>query len=177
MSYSQQITGEELLTMIESGQKNCVGAHESIVQRTNENIAKTIWGKKVRLDETNIIKFFTYPGGEQVSAGVDINMTKNKNWSTLYDPKAVATLLIENGVRVTQSYDKSVINAKQDLILAENEREGKKIILELYCPHEKFLEVLRIGQTQSIEFLITACWGSPTQDTKIRGVLTEVNAE
>jgi hypothetical protein len=177
MSYSQLITGEELQIMIESAQKNCVGAHESIVLRTNENLAKTIWGKKARLNETDIIKFFNYPAGEQVSAGVDINLSKNKNWSSLYDPKAAANLLIENGVRVTQSYDKSWISAKQDLILAENESEGNKIILELYCPYEKFLEVLRIGQTQSIEFLITACWGSANQDIKIRGVLTQVYAE
>jgi len=51
VTYSQVITGEELQLMVESAQKNCVGAHESIVLRTNENLAKTIWGKNVRLNE------------------------------------------------------------------------------------------------------------------------------
>ncbi len=176
-TYSQVITGEELQLMIESAQKNCVGAHESIVLRTNENLAKSLWGKKVRLNETNIIKFFNYPAGENLSAGVDVYMSKNKSWSYSYDPKTVANLLTDKGVRVTQSYDKLKINAKQDLILAENEQDSTKIILELYCPYEKFLEDLRIGQTQSIEFLVSGCWGSATKDTKIHGVLIQVNAE
>ena len=78
---------------------------------------------------------------------------------------------------MTQSYNKLWINAKQDLLLAENVKEGNKTILELYCPHEKFLEVLRIGQIQSIEFLITSCLGSVSSDTKIHGVVTKVHAE
>jgi hypothetical protein len=176
-TFSQVITGEELQIMVESAQKSSVGAHESIVLRTNENFAKTMWGKKVRLNETSVIKYFSYPSGEKVVAGVDVNMSKGKQWRSLYDPKSVATLLLENGVRVTQSYDKLTINAKQDLILAENETDSTKIVLELYCPQEKFLEVLRIGQTQSIEFLITGCWGSTSTDTKIHGVLTQVNGE
>lgn len=177
LAYSQVISEEELQLMVGSAQKNCVGAHESIVLRTNENLAKSIWGKTVRLNETNIIKFFNHPAGEEVSAGVDIYMTKNKNWSFPYDPQTATDLLINNGVRVTQSYNKFWINAKQDLLLAENEKDGHKIILELYCPHEKFLELLRIGQTQSIEFLITGIWGSVSTDNKINGVITQVNVE
>jgi len=176
-AYSQLITGEELQLKVRSAQENCIGAHESIVLRTNENLAKSLWGNNVRLNEAAIIKFFSYPGGENVAGGVDINMAKNKRWSYSYDPKATGDLLQENGVRVTQSYDKLKINAKQNLILAENIQDSTKIILELYCPYEKFLEIIRIGQTQSIEFLVTGCWGSATADTKIKGVLTRVNAE
>ncbi len=177
LTYSQVITGEELQLMIESAQKNVVGAHESIVLRTNQELAKSLWGKNVRLNETKISKFFTYPSGEKVTAGVDIYMTKNKAWSYLYDKKVAADLLIENGVRVTQSYDKTLINARQDLFLAENEKDGNKIILELYCPSQELLELLRIGQPQSIEFLITGLWGNMSTGNKIYGILTKVHAD
>ncbi|MCK4838858.1 MAG: hypothetical protein KAS94_08635 [Desulfobulbaceae bacterium] len=177
VAYSQVITEEELKLMVESAQEKCVGAHESIVLRTNEEFAKSIWGKKVRFNETNIIRFFNHPAGEKVSAGVDIHMGNKKNWGYSYNPRTVADLLIENGVRVTQSYNTLWINAKQVLLFAENKMEGHRIILELYCPHQRFLEILRIGQTQSIEFLITGYGGSASSDNKIYGVLTQVHAE
>ena len=65
---------------------------------------------------------------------------------------------------------------------AESKKEGHEITLELYCPHESLLEVLRIGRTQSIEFLITGYWGGVSSDggksdAKIYGVLTLVNTE
>ena len=177
LAYSQVITGEELHLKVKSAQENCEGAHESIVLRSNEELAKTIWGKTVRLNEAMVVKFFNHTGGEQATGGVDINLTKNKGWSYAYDPQAVADLLTGNGVRVTQSYNKQWINAKQDLLYAEVERDGEKTILSLYCPHEKFLQLLRIGKTQSIEFLITGYFGNPATDNSIYGVLTKVNEE
>ena len=177
VAFSQPITGEELHVMIKSAQENCEGAHESIVLRSNEELAKSLWGKTVRLNEAKIVKFFKHTGGEQVSGGVDILLTKNKAWSYAYDQQAVADLLTGNGVRVTKSYNKQWISANQDLLYAETEKEGQKTILSLYCPHEKFLQLLRIGKTQSIEFLISGYFGNTTSDNKIYGVLTQVNAE
>ena len=175
--YSQIITEEEFKLMVETAQEKGVGAHESVVLRTNEEFAKSIWGKKVRFNEANIIRFFNHPAGEKVSAGVDI-YTKNKNsWGYSYNQETAADLLIENGVRVTQSYNTLWIKAKQDLLFAENRKEEQKIILELYCPHQRFFELLRTGQTQSIEFLITGYRGSVSSNSKIYGILTQVNVE
>ena len=177
LAYSQVLTEEEFKFMVDSAQEKCVGAHESIVRLTNEEFAKSIWGKKVRFNEAKIIRFFGHPSGEKVSAGVDINTNNKKSWIYSYDQRTAADLLIENGVRVTQSYNTLWIKANQTLLFAENEKEGNKIILELYCPHQRFLEVLRTGQTQSIEFLITGYCGSVSSDSKIYGVLTQVNVE
>ena len=177
LANSQVITGEELHLKVKSAQENCEGAHESIVLRTNEELANSLWGKTVRLNDATVIKFFNHSAGEQLSGGVDILMSKNKSWSYAYDPQAVSDLLTKNGVRVTESYRKLWINAKQDLLLAEIEVEGQKTILTLYCPHENLLQLLRIGKTQSIEFLISGYWGNTTTDNKIYGVLTQVNAE
>jgi hypothetical protein len=176
------ITEEELNAMVKSAQENVVGAHESIVRKTNEDVAKAVWGKKVRFNEADIIKFFNRPGGEKAVAGVDVYTNNKKGWGYPFDPKATKDLLIENGVRVTPSYNTIWINANQDLLYAESKKEGHGIILELYCPHERFLEVLRIGRTQSIEFLITGYWGSVASDgsksdATIYGVLTQVNTE
>lgn len=177
IAYSQAITEEELKSMVNDAQEKSVGAHESIILRTNEEFAKSIWGKKVRFNETNIIRFFKHSSGEKVSAGVDIHMSNKNSWAYEYDQRTAADLLIGNGVRVTQSYNTLWINANQDLLYAENNMEGHKIILELYCPQQKFLEVLRLGKTQSIEFLITGYAGSVSKDNKIYGVLTQVNVE
>jgi hypothetical protein len=177
VAFSQVITGEELHLKVKSAQEDCEGAHESIVLRTNEELAKSVWGKTVRVNEASIVKFFEHTGGEQVSGGVDILLTKNKAWSYAYDPQAVSDLLTGNGVRVTQSYNKQWINAKQDILLAEMVRDGQKISLALYCPHEKFLQLLRIGKSQSIEFLITSYFGNTDTENKIYGVLTQVNAD
>jgi len=177
VAYSQVIPEEELKLMVESAQEKCDGAHESIVRITNEEFAKSIWGKKVRFNQANIIRFFDRPSGEKVSAGVDIFSSNNKSWGYSYNQKTAADLLLENGVRVNQSYNTLWINAKQVLLFAENKEEGHKIILELYCPHQRFLELLRTGQTQSIEFLITGYRGSVSSDSKIYGVLTQVHVE
>ena len=177
VTYSQVITEDELILMVKSAQEKSAGAHESIVLRTNEKFAKTIWGKKVRFNETNILRFFNHPSGEKVSAGVDLYSSNKNSWVYSYDQRTAADLLIENGVRVTQSYNTLWINARQDLIFAESKKDGHRIILELYCPHQRFLELLRIGQTQSIEFLITGYRGSASSDNKIYGVLAQVNAE
>ncbi|MEN8227667.1 MAG: hypothetical protein ABFS38_05890 [Bacteroidota bacterium] len=177
VAFSQVIAEAELKSMVESAQEKCVGAHESIVRQTNEEFAKSIWGKKVRFNEANIIKFFDHPSGEKVSAGVDIYSSKNKSWGYSYSQRTAADLLIENGVRVTQSYNTLWIKAKQALLFAENNTEGHKIILELYCPHQSFFELLRTGQTQSIEFLITGYRGSVSSDSKIYGVLTQIHVE
>ena len=177
VAYSQVMTEEELILMVNHAQEKCVGAHESFVLRTNEDFAKSIWGKKVRFNKANIVRFFDHPSGEKVSAGVDIYSKNTKSWGYSYDQKTAADLLIENGVRVTQSYNTLWIKARQVLLFAENEEEGHKIILELYCPHQKFLELLRTGKSQSIEFLITGYRGSISSNHKIYGVLTQVNVE
>lgn len=176
-AYSQLITEEELMVKVKSAQENSVGAHESIVLRTNETLAKELWGKKVRFNEAKTVKFFKHPAGEDVEGGIDVNQSSGKKWSFPYEAQAVADILTQNGVRTTTSYNKLWINANQDLLYAESMRDGKKIILELYCPHQKFLEVLRMGHTQSIEFLVSSYYGSPTKTDKIYGVLTQVNAE
>ena len=175
--YSQVLTEEELKFMVDSAQEKCVGAHESIVRLINEEFAKSIWGKKVRFNEANIIRFFSHPSGEKVSAGVDIFTSNIKSWGYSYNQRTAADLLIENGVGVIQSYNTLWIKANQDLLFAENKKDGPKIILELYCPHQRFLELLRTGQTQSIEFLITGYGGSVSSDSKIYGVLTQVHVE
>lgn len=177
VTYSQIITEEELKLMVESAQEKSVGAHKSIVLSTNEEFAKSIWGKKVRFNEASIVKFFNHSAGEKVSAGVDIHTNHKTGWVYSYDQKSAADLLMEKGVKVSQSYKTLWINARQDLLYAESKKEGYKITLELYCPHQKFLELLRIGRVQSIEFLITGYSGSVSSNNKIYGVLTEVHVE
>ena len=177
LAYSQVITEEELKLMVISAQEKCAGAHESIVQRTNEEFAKAIWGKKIRFNEASIIRFFNHSAGEKVSAGVDILKSYQNNWGYSYDQKTAADLLTENGLRISKSYNTLWIIARQDLLYAESQTEGNKISLELYCPQQRFLELLRIGRTQSIEFLITGYKGGTSSTNKIYGVLTEVHAE
>lgn len=176
-AFSQVLTEDEFNLMVKSAQEDCVGAHESIVEKTNEAFATSIWGRNVRFNEANIVRFFKYPSGEKVSAGVDITTSTKNNWVYTYDQKAASDLLTNNGVRVTTSYNTLWINANQDLLYAENNKEGNKIILELYCPHQSLLELLRMGRTQSIEFIITGFRGSVTSNSKISGVLTRVNVE
>ena len=177
IAYSQIITDEEIKSKVKDAQEKSVGAHESIILRANEDFGKSIWGKKVRFNDANIIRFFRHSSGEKVLAGVDIHSNNKKSWTYEYDQKTAADLLTENGVRVSQSYNTLWIKANQDLLYAETNMGGQKIILELYCPHQKFLEVLRIGKTQSIEFLITGYRGSVSSNTKIYGVLTQVHSE
>jgi hypothetical protein len=177
VAFSQLITEVELKDMVESAQEKCVGAHESIVRQANEDIAKSIWGKKVRFNDANVTKFFVHSSGEKVSAGFNISTSNKKSWVHTYNQQTAADLLVENGVRVTQSYNTLWIKANQNLLFAENIKEGRKTILELYCPHQRFLELLRTGQAQSIEFLITGYLGSVSSNSKIYGVLTQVNAE
>jgi len=174
---SQLITEEQIILMVEDAQENCVGAHESVVLRTNEGFAKSIWGQTVRFNEANIIKFFNKSSGEKVSAGFDIYMKSKGNWRYPFDPKMASDLLTENGVRVTQVSGQPWIIARQNILYAENLQEEHKITLELYCTYQNFLETLRIGQVQSIEFLITGFSGSISSDSKIYGVLTKVNLE
>ena len=177
LAYSQVITEEEIKSKVKDAQEKSVGAHESIILKANEDFAKSIWGKKVRFNDANIIKFFRHSSGEKVSAGVDIHSSIKNGWAYEYDQKTAADLLTENGVRVSPSYNTLWIKANQDLLYAETNMGGQKIILELYCPHQKFLELLRIGKTQSIEFLITGYRGSVSSNSKIYGVLTQVHAE
>jgi hypothetical protein len=176
-AYSQVITEEQLNTMVVSAQEKCVGAHESIVQSANEEFAKSIWNKQIRLNNAKIIRFFTRPSGEKVSAGVEVFNSSNKGWGYSYDQKGAADLLTKNGVKVTTSYNTLYISANQNLLYAESVTNGHKTILELYCPYQKFLEVLRTGQTQSIEFLVTGYRTSVSSDTRISGVLTQVYAD
>ena len=174
---SQVMTEEELQEMVKDGQEKSVGAHQSIVQMANEDFAKAIWGKKVRFNNAKIVRFFSHPSGEKVSAGVDINSNNQNAWLYAFDQQTAANLLKANGVRVTESFNTLFISANQNLLYAEDNSGGHKTTLELYCPQQKFLEVLRIGQTQSIEFLITGYRASVSSGSKIYGVLTEVYAE
>jgi len=171
---SQVITEEEISTMVKDAQEKCDGAHQSILLQSNEDFAKAIWGKKVRFNEAYIVRFFNHSAGEKVSAGVDILKSKAGGWVYEYDQQKAADLLTKNGVNVTQSYNTRWIKARQNLLYAEVKKDGTKIIMELYCPYQRFLEILRTGKTQSIEFLITGYEGSLTSSTKIYGVLTEV---
>ena len=173
---SQVITEEELSTMIKDAQEKCAGAHQSILVQANEDFAQTIWGKKVRFNNASIVRFFNHAAGEKVSAGVDILKSAPSAWVYEFDQQKAADLLTRNGVSVTTSYNTRWIKARQNLLYAENKINGSKTILELYCPHQRFLEVLRTGRTQSIEFLITGYKGSTSSSTKIQGVLTEVYA-
>lgn len=177
LAYSQVITEEELSSKIKEAQQKSVGAHESVVQQSNETLAKTIWGKKVRFNQAKIIRFFTHPSGEKVSAGVDIFSRSQNSWAYTYDQKTAADLLKANGVRVTESFNTLWISANQNLLYAEDDKDGHKTTLELYCPQQKFLDVLRVGQTQSIEFLITGYRTNVSSNSRIYGVLTEVYAE
>jgi len=177
LAFSQVISDEQLQSMVKTEQEKCVGAHQSIVMRTNEDFAKSVWGKKVRFNQTKIVKFIQRPSGEKVSGVVDINMNNKSTVGYSYDQKTAADLLKAKGVRVTTSYNTLWISANQDLLYAESQADGHKIVLELYCPQQRFFDVLRIGQTQSIEFLITGYSGSVSTDSKIYGVLTEVYAE
>lgn len=67
---SQVITEEQLTLMVTSAQEKCVGAHESVVLRTNEEFAKSVWGQTVRLNETKIVKFFNHPSGKKPQWGL-----------------------------------------------------------------------------------------------------------
>lgn len=174
---AQAITEEQIIMMVNNAQEECVGAHQNIVLRTNEEFAKTIWGQTVRFNEAKIIKFFNRPSGEKALQGFDIYGNNKAKWGYSYDPKTTEALLTSHGVRVTQSRDQAWIIAKQNLLYAESMKDGEKIILELYCPYQEFLELLRIGKTQSIEFLITGFSGSASTTSKISGVLTQVNTE
>jgi|GEM_PF-1332105 len=174
---SQVMTEEELQLMAKEAQEKSVGAHESIVQTSNEDFAKSIWSKKVRFNNAKIVRFFGHPSGEKVSAGVDVNTSNQNTWRYTFDQKTAANLLKANGVRVTESYNSLWISANQNLLYAEDKTGGNNITLELYCTQQRFLEVLRTGQTQSIEFLITGYRSSVSSGSKIYGVLTEVYAE
>ena len=172
--FSQVITEEEISTMVKSAQEKSEGAHQSILIQANEDFAKAIWGKKVRFNEASIVRFFSHSAGEKVSAGVDILKSIPGGWVYEFDQQKAAVLLTKNGVNVTQSYNTRWIKARQNLLYAEVKKDGTKVILELYCPYQRFLEILRTGKTQSIEFMITGYEGSITSSTKIYGVLTEV---
>jgi hypothetical protein len=175
--HSQTITGKELKAMAKDAQEQSIGAHESIVIRANEEFGKAIWGKTVRINDAKIVKFFKRSSGEKVSAGVDVHSSKGKAWAYEYDQKTASDLLTKNGVRITTSYNTLWIKANQDLLYAENTIDGKKTVLELYCPQQSFFETLRIGKNQSIEFLITGYKGSTASTTRIYGVLTAVHAD
>ena len=89
-AYAQIITEDELTTMVKSAQEKCVGAHQSIILRSNEEFAKSIWAKTIRLNDAKLIRFFTHSGGEKVSAGVDLNQGNRNAWAYSYDQKTAA---------------------------------------------------------------------------------------
>lgn len=177
LTYSQVITEDEFRQMVKDAQDKCVGAHASVVSRANTDFAKAIWGKKIRFNQAEVIRFFDHSSGEKVAGGVDISKGDKKNFAHEYEQQAVSKLLTDNGLRVSQSYNTLWLKARQPILYAENKQGEQKIIMELYCPQHSFLEVLRIGQTQSIEFLITGFWGSTSSSSKIVGVITQVHTE
>lgn len=177
LAFSQLITEEQLTLMVKDAQEECVGAHENVVVRTNEGFAKAVWGQKVRFNNANIIKFITRPSGEKASSGFDTYMNNKGKYGYSYDPKTSADLLAANGVRTSKPNNGYWINAKQNILYCESTGDGNKTILELYCPYQEFLEILRIGKSQSIEFLMTGFSASASGDSKIYGVLTYVNSE
>jgi hypothetical protein len=176
-AYPQVITEDVFKSTVKEAQEKCIGAHESIEQRANEDFAHFIWGKTFRFNGANIIRFFNRSSGEKVSAGVDINSSHRGEWGYTFDQQKAADLLTSKGVRITQSYNTLWIKANQVLLQAESEYEGHKIVFELYCPQQRFLEILRLGQSQSIEFIITGYKGSLSANSRIQGVLTEVHAQ
>jgi len=177
LAHSQVITEDEFRQMVKNAQDKCVGAHASVVSRTNTDFADAIWGKKIRFNQAEVIRFFDHSSGEKVAGGVDISKGDKKNFAHEYDQQVVSKLLTDNGLRITQSYNTLWIKARQPLLYAENKQGDQKIIMELYCPQQSFLEVLRVGQTQSIEFLITGFWANPASSGKIVGVITQVHTE
>ncbi len=177
MASSQVISEDEFNKMVKSAQDKSVGAHATVVSRANADFAKAIWGKKIRFNNAEIIRFFDHSSGEKVAGGVDIYNGDKKNFTYEYDQQSAAKLFTDNGLRVTQSYNTQWIKARQPLLYAESKVGEQKTILELYCPQQSFLEILRIGQTQSIEFLITGYWGSTASSSKIVGVITQVHTE
>jgi hypothetical protein len=175
--YCQVLPEDDFMHTVKQAQEECQGAHESVVRSINEEFATSIWGKEIRLNEADIVRFIKRTSGEKISAGVDLtNLTRTK-WVYEYDQKAVSELLAGKGVNVTTSYTAHLINANQPMVYAENREEGRKIILELYCPIQEELVKLRTGKQQSIEFLVTSYRGSTTGNDKIIGILTRVNTE
>lgn len=174
---AQLITEEQLSLMVKNAQEETVGAHENVVLRTNETFAKKVWGQNIRFNQAKIVKFFSRPSGEKASPGFDIHMNNKGKVGYTYDPKSAADLLSANGVRTSSPRNEYWINARQNLLYAEGTMDGSKIILELYCPYQEFLELLRIGKNQSIEFLMIGFSGSVSGQNKIHGVLTRVNTE
>ena len=177
VGYAQVISEDEFRQKVKEAQDKCVGAHASVVSRANEDFAKELWGKKIRFNNAEIIRFFDHSSGEKVVGGVDISKGNKKTFAYEYDQQVTAKLLTDNGLRVTQSYNTQWLKARQPLLYAESKQGGQKTILELYCPQQSFLEILRVGQTQSIEFLVTGFWGNPSTSDKIVGVITQVHTE
>jgi len=175
-SFAQVIAEEEFSLKVKSAQENCQGAHESIVQRTNEELANFVWGKSVRFNNANIEKFYSHPGGEKVVASFDVNKTRNKNWAHVHDMQIAADLLTSCGLKITPSYNTKWISAKQDLIYAKNTCDSTEVILELYCPPQ-FLEFIRTGRKQSIEFMVTGIISGATSPATLQGVVTKVHTD
>ena len=176
VSYSQVITEEEFRNKVKAAQENCVGAHENVVYRTNAGFATDLWERDVRFNNALIVKFFNQPSAQKIVSGVDLNMQDKKNWAYTITQQEAANLLGLHGVKITNSHGNLLINARQNQLYAESVVDGQKIILDLYCPKEEFLEILRIGKEQSIEFQITGYWATPGADHQLTGVLTGVSA-
>jgi len=177
IGYSQVLPEEEFHMLVHSAQENCEGAYESVVRSINEEFASSIWGKQVRFNQADIIRFFKHSSGEKVSAGVDLTGSNKKSWAYEYDQKTTADLMTGKGIKVTTSYNTLWISPNQVLLHGEYNEEGRKTILELYCPTQSVFEMLRTGKTQSIEFLITGYRGSVSANSTIYGILTHVHSE
>lgn len=176
-AYSQVIPDEEFHTMVNGAKENCQGAHESVVRGINEEFASSIWGKAVRLNEADVVRFTKHPSGEKVSLGMDLTSLFRNSWAYEFDQKTAADFLASKGIKVSTSYKTLWINANQPIVLAETREDGHKTTLELYCPVQDVLDMVRTGRTQSIEFLVTGYRGSVTASSKIYGILTKVNTE
>jgi len=175
--HSQLIPEDEFLSMAKQAQEECQGAHESVVRAINAEFATSIWGKEVRLNEADIIRFIQHTSGRKVSAGVDLtNLTKN-NWVYEYDQKTASELMAGKGIKVISSSGTFTITARQPLVYIENRGAERMTILELYCPNQEVLAKLRTGKKQSIQFLVIGYRGSAAGNNMVFGILTQVNTE
>ena len=175
--YSQVIPGEEFSMMVKQALEEGQGAHESVVRSINEEFATSVWGKPIRMNDAEIVRFLQKSSGEKVSAGIDLTGQAGNGWVYAYDQQAAADLLNGQGVNVASSFNTLMITANQPLVQIEHQEDGKKTVMELHCPTQEVLTRLRTGRKQSIEFLITGFKGSSSGANKVTGILTKVNDE
>jgi hypothetical protein len=175
--YSQVISEDEFRMKVTRAQEEIQGAHQNVIRAINEKFAGSVWRKEIRLNEADIIRFVQTTSGEKVSAGVDLSNPAGNSWVYEFDQQEATELLKEKGVEVITSFNNLLIKANQTLVYIEHTDEGKKTLLELYCPAREVLEKIRTGRQQTIDFLITGYRGSLSGNSRITGILTQVHTE